>query len=97
MVAVSPIVAGRAIKGPAAEMLQALGLSASPVGVADYYRGLLHMLVLDRADEGLAGEVRARGLQAHVCDTMMVSAPARLRLAREVLAAARRHPAFALG
>jgi LPPG:FO 2-phospho-L-lactate transferase len=97
VVAISPIVAGRAIKGPAVVMLEALGLSPSALGVADCYRGLAQVLVLDTADGGLAEQVRALGLEPHVCDTMMVGAPARLRLAREVLAAAERRPASALG
>lgn len=97
VVGISPIVAGRAIKGPAVAMLEALGLPTSALGVADCYQGLLHVLVLDTADGGLAGQVRGRGLEAHVCDTMMVSAGARLRLAREVVTVAERVLASAPG
>jgi len=88
VVAISPIVGGRAIKGPAAAMLGALGLPATPAGVASCYAGLIQLLVLDEQDRQLSSEVRALGIRTHVCDTMMVDAAARARLAAAVLMAA---------
>ncbi|MHB1638940.1 MAG: 2-phospho-L-lactate transferase [Candidatus Dormibacteria bacterium] len=85
--AVSPIVVGRAIKGPAAAMLQALGLEVSPSGVADYYGELVQLLVVDEQDRGLLAALQPRRLVTHLCDTMMVSAAARRNLALEVLRA----------
>ncbi len=87
VVAVSPIVGGRAIKGPAVAMLKALGLAPSPVGVAQYLAGLAGTLVIDREDAALADGVLGEGAVPTVCDTMMVSREARRRLAAHVLAA----------
>ncbi len=85
--AVSPIVAGRAIKGPAVEMLRSRGLDPSAVGVAQAYRGLAHLLVVDEADRDLSGRIAALGMRVHICPTLMVDGAARRRLAEEVLTA----------
>lgn len=85
--AVSPIVAGRAIKGPAVEMLRSRGLEPSAVGVAQAYRGLAHLLVVDEVDENLSGPIADLGMRVHTCPTLMVDRAARRRLAEEVLAA----------
>ena len=87
-VAVSPIVAGRALRGPAAEMLESLGHEASPVGVARIYRGLIDVLVLDREDAELAAAVEALGIRPLVADTVMRDAGVRAELARVTLDAA---------
>lgn len=93
VIAVSPIVGGQAIKGPAAAMLASLGHEVSAVGVAalyaDRYPGLLHGFVLDQADAADAPRIEALGLRALVADTIMRDATARERLARETLAFAR--------
>lgn len=91
VVAVSPIVGGRAIKGPAADMLASLGHDVSPVGVARMYRDLLDVLVLDEADAAHANAVAACGIRPVVTDTIMRDAAARERLARRVLEAASGH------
>jgi LPPG:FO 2-phospho-L-lactate transferase len=83
--AVTPIVGGLAIKGPAAKMLAELGLEVSPVAVARYYEGLLNYFVLDQVDEGLAGELATGGLEVMVTDTIMRSDANRARLAQAVL------------
>ena len=85
--AVSPIVSGRAIKGPAVAMLAALGLPASPAGVASCYSDLIQLLVIDELDRERRAEVEAMGIRTHVCDTMMVDQMAQARLAEAVLAA----------
>ena len=87
-VAVSPIVGGDAVKGPAAAMMRSLGHEVSALGVARLYAGLLDVFVLDAVDAALAGAVEALGLRAVVCDTMMTSAERREALARSVLEAA---------
>jgi LPPG:FO 2-phospho-L-lactate transferase len=85
--AVSPIVAGQALKGPAAKMMLGMGMEVSALGVAGLYRGLVDIFVLDGADEKLAPEVRKLGMRAVVTNTVM-STPARKReLARTVLEA----------
>ncbi len=83
--AVSPIVGGDAVKGPAAAMLRSLGHEVSALGVARLYAGLLDVFVLDAADVALAGGVAALGVRAVVCDTMMTSAERREALARRVV------------
>ncbi|HEY0389479.1 MAG TPA: 2-phospho-L-lactate transferase [Gaiellales bacterium] len=87
-VAVSPIVAGRAIRGPAAAMLESLGHDPSPAGVAAIYEGLVDVLVIDEQDAEHADAVEARGMRAVVVDTIMRDAAARERLARAALDAA---------
>ncbi|HYM84251.1 MAG TPA: 2-phospho-L-lactate transferase [Candidatus Dormibacteraeota bacterium] len=85
IVAVSPIVAGRALKGPADRMLTSLGHESSALGVARLYRGLVDGIVIDRQDEDLARAIQAVGPAVRVADTIMVGAEGRERLAREVL------------
>ncbi len=86
-VAVSPIVGGEAVKGPAAAIMRSLGHEVSALGVARLYAGLVDGFVLDAVDGALAGAVEALGLRAVVCDTMMTSAERREALARRVLEA----------
>jgi LPPG:FO 2-phospho-L-lactate transferase len=88
VVAVSPIVGGRALKGPADRMLVSLGHEASALGVARLYADLLDVFVLDGVDAALAPAVEALGPRAVVTDTLMDDDAARVRLAHEVLAAA---------
>lgn len=71
-VAVSPIVGGAALKGPADRLMRELGHEPSAVGVARWYAGIAGTLVVDRADAGLAGEVEAEGVRCVVTDTVMV-------------------------
>jgi LPPG:FO 2-phospho-L-lactate transferase len=85
--AVSPIVGGKALKGPADRMLASLGHEVSALGVARLYAGLVDVFVLDTVDAGLAGEVEALAMRALVTDTIMGDAAARARVARETLAA----------
>ncbi len=61
VLAVSPIIGGRALKGPADRMLASLGDEASALGVARRYAGLVDTFVLDTVDAALAGTVREPG------------------------------------
>jgi LPPG:FO 2-phospho-L-lactate transferase len=76
-------------------MMASLGEEATALGVARRYASaqLLDTFVIDRLDESLAGGVRALGLQVVVTDTVMTDVAARVRLARDVLAAATAAPA----
>ena len=85
IVAVSPIVGGQAIKGPAAKMLAELRLDVSARAVAEHYQGLIAGFVLDAVDSALASELESTGLSVLVTDTLMRSTADRARLAREVL------------
>ena len=87
--AVSPIVGGAALKGPAARMLRELGEEASAAGVARRYREVVGALVIDEADAALAPAVEAAGVKAVVAPTIMASAEAAAELAGRTLAAAR--------
>ncbi|MEY2418687.1 MAG: 2-phospho-L-lactate transferase [Actinomycetota bacterium] len=87
-VAVSPIVAGTALKGPADRMLRELGHDASVVGVARLYRDLAATLVVDEADRDLAGAVEDAGMRCVVAPTIMRSADDAAALARVCLGAA---------
>jgi len=89
VVAVSPIVAGAALKGPADRLLTELGHESSVVGVARIYAELAATLVIDAADEALAGAVEAEGLRCVVTDTIMSSPERSAALARSVLAGGR--------
>jgi LPPG:FO 2-phospho-L-lactate transferase len=84
-VAVSPIVGGKALKGPADRMLRSLGHEVSSAGVAALYEGLLDGMVVDRADEGQRGDIEALGMRVLSTDAVMHDPPDRARLAREVL------------
>lgn len=83
--AVSPIVGGRALKGPAAKMLAELGAEVSALGAARQYAGLLAGFVLDQADAGLAADVAELGMRPFVTDTIMADKAGRSRLAAAVL------------
>ncbi|MCP2266445.1 2-phospho-L-lactate transferase [Promicromonospora thailandica] len=87
-VAVSPIVGGQAIKGPAAQILESLGHEVSALGVARIYADLVDVMVIDERDAALAGPVADLGLTVRVTDTIMGGPPGRERLARELLALA---------
>ena len=86
-VAVSPIVGGRALKGPADRMLAELGHEVSVVGVARLYRDLASTLVIDRKDAERAGDVEAEGVGCVVTDTVMRNPDVAADLARVVLRA----------
>jgi LPPG:FO 2-phospho-L-lactate transferase len=97
VVAVSPIVGGRTIKGPADRMLQDQGLTPSAATIAQLYGDFLDALVIDSADEALApaiAEMPARSgkMQAVVTDTIMASMEKKTALARTVLSAASAGP-----
>ncbi len=89
VVAVSPIVAGAPIKGPAAPLMRAVGLDVSARGVAVCYRGVIDTLIIDQADAELADEIRTLGIEVVVTDTIMRGRAEKRRLAEMTLSAAR--------
>jgi LPPG:FO 2-phospho-L-lactate transferase len=88
VVAVSPIVGGAPVSGPAGKMMRAKGLEVSTLGVASAYEGWLDVLLVDERDAALAGPLRARGLYPVVGDIMMSGRDREAALARAVLEAA---------
>jgi LPPG:FO 2-phospho-L-lactate transferase len=87
VVAVSPIVAGAALKGPADRMLVELGHEASVVGVARLYAPIAGTLVIDTADAALAPQVEAAGMRCVVAETVMKTPDVAAELTRASLAA----------
>lgn len=84
-IAISPIIAGEVVKGPAAKMMVTLGHEVSAVGVARIYAGLIDVMVIDEQDRALAPQVEALGMRCLVTDTMMTSDERKAELASAVL------------
>jgi LPPG:FO 2-phospho-L-lactate transferase len=84
-VAVSPIIAGATVKGPADRLLQGLGHEVSCVGVAEIYRPWCATLVIDEADADRADDVAALGVRPVVAPTLMTGTAEAAALARTVL------------
>ena len=82
IVAVSPIIGGKTVKGPAAKMYAELGIEPSALAVAEHYRDILSGFVLDNVDAHLSDKIRTRTL---VTDALMNSLTDRARLAMDVL------------
>jgi LPPG:FO 2-phospho-L-lactate transferase len=85
VVAVSPLIGGEALKGPAARLLGELGYEISTLGVVDFYQGLVGTWIIDEADADLADQVRQRGVRVEVTTTVMAEADNAERLAKVVL------------
>jgi len=85
--AVSPIVGGDAVSGPAGRLMAAAGLPVSATGVARAYGGWLDLLVFDEQDRALAPAIRSAGAAPVVAPTMMSSRDAEVTLARHVVTA----------
>src|SRR5262249_4256472 len=83
--AISPIIGGKALKGPADRMLASLGFGASATSVAGLYRDFLEVFVLDDQDAALKGEVEQLGLRAIVAPTIMSSTETKRALAKAIL------------
>lgn len=85
VIAVSPIVGGIALKGPAAKMFAELQLPSTALAVAEHYGDLLDGFVIDVADAALAPAIEALGVAVHVTQTVMHTLEDRIALARDVL------------
>jgi LPPG:FO 2-phospho-L-lactate transferase len=84
-VAVSPIVAGKALKGPADRMLASMGFESTAAGVASIYRELVDGMVIDRGDRSLVLEIEALGPRVLTTDAIMRDEADRARLAGEIV------------
>lgn len=87
VVAISPIVGGKPIKGPADKMMRGLGHEVSPLGVARLYRDFLGIFILDQTDRRYIGAIEAMGIRAVAADTIMTTPAKAARLADVVLGA----------
>ena len=84
-VAVTPLVAGRALKGPTDKMMAEMGLPVSPLTVAQHYKDFLDVFVLDSQDEALRPRIESLGMRCLAAPTVMRDLPAKQALARAVL------------
>ena len=85
VVAISPIVGGKTIKGPADKMLRGLGLEVSALGIARLYKDIVGTFVLDKVDLNYIGAICDLGMRALAADTIMTTPAKAARLARIVL------------
>jgi LPPG:FO 2-phospho-L-lactate transferase len=85
VVAVSPIIGGQTVKGPAAKMFAELGIEPSALAVAKHYGESISGFVLDTVDAALADEIQQLGIRPFVVDTLMKTPADRQRLAQDVL------------
>ena len=85
VIAVSPLFGGKALKGPAAEVMAGLGLPPGNLGVAAAYRGLLTGLVVDRSDADDVDLLAGEGVRAWAADTRVAEPAAAVRLASEIM------------
>ena len=91
IVAVSPIVGGAPIKGPADKLMRGLGIEVSAVGVARCYRDFLDVMVIDERDAQLANQIEDLGIPTVTTNTIMKDNASKAALARTVLEAAGLH------
>jgi LPPG:FO 2-phospho-L-lactate transferase len=88
--AVSPIIGGAAVSGPAGQLMAARGLPVSPLGVARAYAPWLDVLLIARGDADLASDLRAGGVEPVLADILMTDRASEAALARVVLEAVAR-------
>lgn len=87
IVAISPLIQGDPVRGPADRMMDAVGLEASCIGVADAYRDFIHSIVIDFADAGVSDEIEALEVEPIPAQTLMRGVPQAKALAKTVLQA----------
>lgn len=85
ILAVSPIIGGQTIKGPAAKMFAELGIQPSPLAVANHYKDLISHFVLDRIDADMEQAIQLIGVKTLVTNTLMKTGDDRFQLAKDVL------------
>ncbi len=85
IIGVSPIVGGKAIKGPLDRIMENLGLEVSPFGVAQLYKGLMKGYVIDQLDRSAVPKITSLGMKVLATNTMMDSVEAKIKLAQETI------------
>ncbi len=88
IVGVSPIVGGKAVKGPLDRLMENLGLEVSPLGVAQLYKGFLEGFVIDEVDKSSKSRIERLGMKVTTTHTIMDSDDAKTRLAEDTIALA---------
>ena len=84
-VVVSPVIGGRALKGPTSKILEELDHEVSSLGIARMYQGICDTFVLDNTDIGFEADIRKLGMDVCVTDTIMESIEDKIGLARVIL------------
>jgi LPPG:FO 2-phospho-L-lactate transferase len=84
VIGISPIIAGKTVKGPADRMMRALGWKPTALGVAEYYQDFLDTLIIDRADRKLCPEIRTLGIKPVVTNALMRKMADKIQLALTV-------------
>jgi LPPG:FO 2-phospho-L-lactate transferase len=85
IIGISPIVGGKTVKGPADKLMKSLGIEASAIGVARYYKDFLDVLIIDKIDAQLAPQIRSLGIKPIVTQTLMRTMQDKVRLARRAI------------
>ncbi len=85
VVAITPIIGGQAVKGPAAKLMREFGLPPSALTVAQHYKDLIGAFVLDQRDAALAPDIETLGIRVIVVDTLMQTREDKIRVARAAL------------
>ena len=85
VIAISPIIGGKTVKGPAAKMYSELGIKPSALAVAEHYRNILASFVLDSVDSEMESNIKQLDIRTLVTDTLMNNLTDRTRLAQDVL------------
>jgi LPPG:FO 2-phospho-L-lactate transferase len=83
--AISPLIQGKAVRGPLAGMMESLGHEPSAAGIAQMYGSLIDTFVLDETDADLAPRIEALGLRPVVCETVMVDPGRRGAVGQQIL------------
>jgi len=85
VIAVAPIIGGRAIKGPTVKLMREIGIEPSVLGIAEHYREILDGLIIDNQDAELQDAIEAMGIKVKVCNTMMLNLSDKIQLAEDTL------------
>jgi len=86
VVAVSPIVAGKALRGPAAKIMNEMGIPVSVISIAQHYQPLIDGLIIDKRDKMMASEIQSMGIQVEVTNTIMNTDADKIQLAQDLVA-----------
>jgi len=85
ILAVSPLISGKALKGPADRMLASLNYRADAVGVANFYENIANYYLMDGNDVKLSDEVSELGMKPYTADILMPDLAGKVRVAQEIL------------
>jgi LPPG:FO 2-phospho-L-lactate transferase len=82
---VSPLINGKAVKGPAEKIMTSLGMQADAIGIASFYGDLIDTIIIDNVDSELSPKIRTLGIEVFCTDILMSNSSEKKRLAEEIL------------